>query len=235
MTESHNQTMLETPAEGTMFIPDEVPLFPLQGTVLLPGEVMPLHVFEPRYRKMISDALGSNRIIAMAELEPAEGTPVFGEPPVGEIGCAGLIAQHVMLDDGRFLLWLVGLERFRLLDELDVETPYRQVRVSYQPRADSNDERARLRPLRQELRHLLSQLLDADDDSREIVDQQLEIMSDDQLIALASQVLELPSDRKRAVLEAGTLAESYDLVFEDLYARLGEEPELADLGPMMLN
>ena len=97
-------------------------LFPLSGAILFPGLQLPLHIFEPRYRALVSDALARDRRIAMIQPKsPAEGAPLF------HIGCVGKIGEVEALDDGRFNIVLEGESRFRLTRELDVATPFRQV------------------------------------------------------------------------------------------------------------
>src|SRR5262249_53877413 len=97
-------------------------VFPLAGALLFPRMHLPLHIFEPRYRAMVSDALARDRRIGM--IQPRGS----GEPPaLFEIGCVGRIADVAALEDGRFDIVLEGLARFRILRELDVTTPFRQV------------------------------------------------------------------------------------------------------------
>ena len=97
-------------------------IFPLTGAILYPGLQLPLHIFEPRYRAMVSDALARDRRIAMIQPQsPAEGAPLFS------IGCVGRVGEIEALNDGRFNLVLEGESRFRVLRELDVTTPFRQV------------------------------------------------------------------------------------------------------------
>ncbi|MGB3377324.1 LON peptidase substrate-binding domain-containing protein [Allopontixanthobacter sediminis] len=97
-------------------------IFPLTGTILLPGLQLPLHLFEPRYRALASDALARDRRIAMIQPQrPSEGAPLFS------VGCVGRIGEFEALDDGRFNLVLEGEQRFRVIRELDVTTPFRQV------------------------------------------------------------------------------------------------------------
>jgi len=97
-------------------------IFPLQGAILFPGLQLPLHIFEPRYRALVTDALARDRRIAMIQPQAqAEGAPLFG------IGCVGRIGEVEALDDGRFNIVLEGEHRFRLLRELEVATPFRQV------------------------------------------------------------------------------------------------------------
>ena len=97
-------------------------IFPLTGAVLYPGLQLPLHIFEPRYRAMVSDSLARDRRIAMIQPQsPVDGAPLFS------VGCVGKIADVEALEDGRFNLVLEGIARFRMIRELDVTTPFRQV------------------------------------------------------------------------------------------------------------
>lgn len=97
-------------------------IFPLSGAILYPGLHLPLHVFEPRYRALVSDALVRDRRIAMIQPQrSAEGAPLFA------IGCVGLIDDVEALDDGRYNIVLEGEARFRVVRELEASSPYRQV------------------------------------------------------------------------------------------------------------
>jgi len=193
-------------------VPDVIPIFPLPKVVLLPGEVLPLHIFEPRYVEMIRDAITSHRVIGMVE-----------------VGCVGFIASHEELPDGRYLLWLFGLERFRIEEELDSRTQYRQARVLYEPTPESPKRLAGILPLRRELRALLPGLVDLDGAAREQFARHMDDASDSQLIALACQILEISSNRKQAVLEAESLTDRFLMIYEDLYHHLDSNPEIEDL------
>ena len=103
-----------------------ISIFPLAGAVLYPGLQLPLHIFEPRYRAMVSDALARDRRIGMIQPQRSEeGAPLFS------VGCLGKIGEIEALDDGCFNLVLHGEARFRVLTELDVTTPFRQLEVSF--------------------------------------------------------------------------------------------------------
>ena len=155
MVELTDTTAQPNEDEDVRLVPDVVSVFPLPNTVLLPGELLPLHVFESRYRELTRDALAGHRVFGVVSILHGHEAEAAGAPPLDEVGCLGYIAQHTELPDGRFLLWLVGLEPFRIEQELDVETPYRAVRVSYLPTTDSAAELSQVNPLRRELRTLL--------------------------------------------------------------------------------
>jgi Lon protease-like protein len=108
-----------------------ITIFPLPGVVLYPGLHLPLHIFEPRYRAMISDALARDRRIGMVQPQrPTDGAPLF------QVGCLGRIDDVEALDDGRFNIVLEGESRFRILRELSVTTPFRQVEADLLPEPD---------------------------------------------------------------------------------------------------
>ncbi len=111
-------------------LPATLPIFPLPAVLLLPRGEMPLNIFEPRYLQMFDDALASHRLIAMVqpEFDSAEDDP---RPKLVEIGCAGRITSFQETGDGRYLVTLTGVTRFRLAEELQVTTPYRQARLVY--------------------------------------------------------------------------------------------------------
>ena len=113
-------------------LPAEVPLFPLPNVVLFPAALLPLHIFEPRYRAMFGDALEGDRLIGMVMLRPGWEKNYEGTPPVYPVGCAGFITHADRLPDGRFNVILCGLEKFRILGERrvgDGENPYRMARI----------------------------------------------------------------------------------------------------------
>jgi hypothetical protein len=117
-------------------LPDVIPIFPLAGALLLPRGQMPLNIFEPRYLAMVDDALSSGRrVIGMIQPDTARRGSEE-KPSLYRIGCVGRITQLGETGDGRYLMELTGIARFRIVEELSVATPYRQCRVAYAPFAD---------------------------------------------------------------------------------------------------
>src|SRR5215813_7545533 len=112
-------------------LPEVIPVFPLAGALLLPRGQMPLNIFEPRYLAMVDDALRSGlRLIGMIQPDPALPAPE-DKPHLYKVGCVGRITQIAESGDGRYLMQLTGVVRFRIEAELDVATSYRQCRVAY--------------------------------------------------------------------------------------------------------
>jgi hypothetical protein len=122
---------------GPEAIPAVIPVFPLPGALLLPRGQMPLNIFEPRYLAMIDDALRSgHRLIGMIQPDPAHPGTDPDKPQLFQVGCVGRMTQFAESGDGRYLIQLTGVARFRIAEELSVTTPYRQCRVTYQPYVD---------------------------------------------------------------------------------------------------
>lgn len=112
-------------------LPRTLPLFPLTGVLLLPRGQLPLNVFEPRYLAMVDTALAGPRLIGM--IQPTEHESTQAKPPLSAAGCMGRITAFAETDDGRYLITLTGICRFRMTRELDVMTPYRQAQADYGP------------------------------------------------------------------------------------------------------
>jgi len=123
--------------KGPDDLPGVIPIFPLPGALLLPRGQMPLNIFEPRYLAMIDDAFRSGtRIIGMIQPDPAHPGRDETKPQLFKVGCVGRISQLAESGDGRYLIQLTGVARFRVEEELALGTPYRQCRVTYQPFID---------------------------------------------------------------------------------------------------
>ena len=179
-------------------------IFPLTGAILFPGLQLPLHIFEPRYRAMVSDALARDRRIGMIQPQrPTEGAPLF------EIGCVGKIGEFEALEDGRYNLVLEGESRFRMLRELDVTTPFRQIEAELIEDNDdevlSSIERASFE--REARRFADVQGYSVDWDSVERLD-------DVSLIDGVSQIAPFDPASKQALLEARNLRERCELLIQ---------------------
>ena len=128
---------MNTVYRGPDAVPAVIPVFPLPGALLLPRGQMPLNIFEPRYLAMIDDALRSgHRLIGMIQPDPAHQGAEESKPHLFQIGCVGRMTQFAESGDGRYLIQLTGVSRFRIAQELVVTTPYRQCKVTYHPFAD---------------------------------------------------------------------------------------------------
>ncbi len=126
---------------GGAALPEILPIFPLTGVLLLPRGRLPLNIFEPRYLAMTKDALSGERLIGMVQpSDPPQGDATGGmNPPVYPTGCAGRITAFAETDDGRYLITLTGVSRFRIRDELPLLSGYRRVVPDWQAFAQDLD------------------------------------------------------------------------------------------------
>lgn len=108
-------------------LPQLIPVFPLDGALLLPGGELPLQIFEPRYLNMVDDVMAGDRVIGMIQTRGGDRQ----RPSLASVGCLGRITSYAETADGRYLITLTGVCRFELGEELNLKTPYRQVRASY--------------------------------------------------------------------------------------------------------
>jgi len=212
----------------TLPLPSAVPVFPLTGALLLPRGVLPLNIFEPRYLAMIRDALAAtgaaHRIIGM--IQPRRRND---PAPLFEIGCLGRITDFQETEDGRILLTLTGLSRFRVQAELDRNTPYRQVIADYLGFQDDRDTPPALAPAaRAGLEDVLKTYLDtqglsADWDAVQSAD-------DESLVTTLSSVCPFDPPEKQALLEAEDLAARAATLTALMTFAIGPNPSSSD-GP----
>ena len=136
-------------------LPPTIPIFPLEVTMLFPGVSRPLHIFEPRYRAMVADALKGDRIIGMTTLRSGFEADYAGRPPIYEIGCAGVITDVEELPGGRYNIVLRCLMKFRVTGE-DQSRPYRLAHIDAMPEVLDDAEKAALRKARERLEALVT-------------------------------------------------------------------------------
>jgi len=182
-------------------IPESIPIFPLQDIMLFPGASRPLHIFEPRYRDMIADAMEGDRIIGMVMLRPGHEDNYDGNPPIYDIGCAGILSNIEQLPDGRYNVIVQGLKRFRITGE-DQRRTYRIASINVLDEVFSEADRATLRAQRPLLLELLSSVAPG---QKPTVDE----VSDDMLVNGLAQFLGMnPADRLDLLQQEGPLARS---------------------------
>ena len=182
---------------------DLLPIFPLPNVVLFPNVFLPLHIFEPRYREMVADALATDRLIGMALLRPGWERDYEGRPPIYPIGCSGVITHADRLADGRYNIVLRGLERFQIVEE-DVDRRYR--RAIIEPLREpglAKEDRAYLRTCRARLETMLAAATERGGTSgtRSGEPRMPAAMSDEDLVNALAQYLDLEPLEKQALLE----------------------------------
>jgi len=195
-------------------------IFPLTGAILYPGLHLPLHIFEPRYRALVSDALVRDRRIAMIQPQrSAEGAPLF------EIGCIGRIDEVEALEDGRYNVVLEGEARFRLLRELDVTSPYRQVEGELIEERDSVLSPVERAGFEREARRF------ADAQGYSVDWESVQRLDDETLINGVSQIAPFDAAAKQALLEADDIPSRCELLIQLMafFARRDGEDEIITL------
>jgi uncharacterized protein len=183
-------------------------IFPLSGALLFPRMHLPLHIFEPRYRALVSDAMARDRRIAIIQPRANEAGE-SGKPPLYQMGCVGHISQVEALDDGRYNIVLEGVSRFRLVRELDVSTPFRQIEGELL--ADEEDktlalaERASLEAESRKFATAQGYAVDWEAVSR---------LDDEALVNGIAQIAPFDAAAKQALLEATSLSDRTELIIQ---------------------
>ncbi|AUW59312.1 ATP-dependent protease [Sphingobium sp. SCG-1] len=183
-----------------------ISLFPLAGALLFPGMQLPLHIFEPRYRALVRDAMARDRRIGMIQPrgDAANAGSQNREPLLYNIGCVGHIGEFEALDDGRFNIILTGVARFKVVRELTVTTPFRQVEAEVESLAVHDDdilasvERAALEQESQRFAKMQGYVVDWDAVSR---------LDDASLVNGIAQIAPFDAASKQVLLEAPSLRE----------------------------
>jgi len=190
---------------GAVILPPTIPIFPLADVMLFPNMSRPLHIFEPRYRAMVADALEGDRLIGMVLLRPGYQANYEGRPPVYSIGCAGRIMQVEELLDGRYAIVLRGLVKFRITGEDDSRS-YRLAQVEALPELLDDQERTALLQQRHKLTELLASMVpDSEPPPPELPDRDL--------VNGLAQFLDIPPSARQQLLEQeGPLARARTLI-----------------------
>jgi uncharacterized protein len=189
-------------------LPPTIPIFPLPSVVLFPNVFLPLHIFEPRYRTMVGDALRGDRIIGMVLLQPGHEGDYEGRPPVFPLGCAGVITHADPLKDGRFNIVLRGLERFRITGE-EADRTYRMAHIDSLPEIVPEDHRGELRRHRHRLEALLAVAIERAGAEPRFPP----AVADEDLVNALAQYIELDPLERQALLERdGVLARCRALI-----------------------
>jgi hypothetical protein len=183
-------------------LPKIVPVFPLDGALLLPRGGLPLNIFEPRYLNMVDDAMAGDRLIGMVQTRPGGDRE---RPQLAPVGCVGRVTSYAETPDGRYLITLTGVCRFLVGEELPVITPYRQVRADFHVfeedlRPSQEPSTGRQRLLRALKAYLARRSLDVNWETAEAAPAEA-------LVNSLSMALPFEPAEKQALLEADTLRE----------------------------
>ncbi len=205
-------------------------LFPLPGVVLFPHSVLPLHIFEPRYRQMTTHALAGDRLITIVQLKSNSDWSNLEEPPIESVGCVGKIIDHEKLQDGRFNMLLLGCKRARIVREIGGDTLYRQaeaVLLEDDPPGPESETA---------LREFVKLAFERSELSRKPHEHEFEeVLSSSApvgvLLDLISHALDLPSSLKQSLLAEPRVGLRTMMLFEYLSQK---DPELGRFGRRLL-
>jgi len=182
-------------------IPSRVPIFPLPNVVFFPRTYLPLHVFEPRYRQMVTDATAGGQCIAMALLKEGWESEYYGNPPIYPLVCVGRLMSVQPLPDGRSHILLQGLERCEIREE-HFDRPYREATIAVQPQST---EAGLPRDVRRRLVEALAEYLQSREDGTAWQGFFREEVSDEVLVNTLATYLDCTPLEKQFLLEADGL------------------------------
>ncbi len=219
-------------------LPETLPVFPLTGVLLLPGTVLPLHVFEPRYRAMVEDALSGDRVFGMIQpFSPQQDNrPLPGvennKPDLYKVGCAGYIEKWEKLPEGRFFVQLRGINRFRFEVEFSLRRGYRRVKADYQAFPDGKVHES-WHCDRPALLQALASYGQAH--GLQVKPEQAERFTDLDLVNLLSVSLPFYPAEKQALLEAAALKDREKVLINLLRLGSGPDEPGSDIPPRTVN
>jgi Lon protease-like protein len=206
--------------ETVQELPETVPVFPLEGVLLLPRGQLPLNIFEPRYLQMFEDALAKGRLLGIVQPFDDED----GAEALQKIGCLGRVSSFSETDDGRMIVSLTGVARFAIAEELNVLTPYRQIRADYRPfESDLIADVGSLDVNREGVLDVLKRYLEANGMSADW--SAIESSNNEALVNSLCIISPYGAQEKQAMLEAATLAERAEILIaltEMVLAQLGQ-------------
>ena len=207
-------------------LPTVLPIFPLGGALLLPRGNLPLNIFEPRYLNMIEDALAGDRIIGMVQPIAEQPHPVPDDAEIYGIGCAGRISSFSESGDGRYLITLTGLSRFRVEGDLGILRGYRRAAVSYDDFEHDGEEDPGCLEDRSRLFDAVRQYFEATGIEAEW--SSMETVPDDTLVTALAMVCPLEARDKQALLECDGVAErgAFLCSLMEFRIRAGEDSSL---------
>ena len=204
---------------GPQDLAQRIPVFPLAGALLLPRADLPLNIFEPRYLAMVDHALSGDRLIGM--IQPAAGDDSVDSPSLMKVGCVGRITSWSETPDDRMMITLTGVSRFQIVDELDVDTPFRQVIANYHPfAADLATGTGAAEVNRPALLKAFRDYLDANNMSADW--KEVDTASTEVLVNTLSLLAPYPPQEKQALLEAPDLKTRADVLVALTEVALGK-------------
>ena len=207
-------------------------LFPLPNLVLFPHVMQPLHIFEPRYRELLTEALAGDRLITMAMLAPGWEKDYEGRPPLHPVACLGRVAVHHRLANGAYNTLLVGLKRVRLDVELPAIKSFREAQVTVCEDCYPPQEAATTAVLQRKLRNAFLRVLPGLPQAQDQLDQLLSSdISLGTLTDIISYMLDISLSRKQALLAEANVHRRTEMLLDDL-AQAATDDQLSVAGAM---
>jgi Lon protease-like protein len=204
----------------------KVRLFPLPNLVLFPHVMQPLHIFEPRYRMMLEDALAGDQLLAMALLEPGWETNYEGRPPVYSVACLGRITSHFRLADGTYNVLLLGLRRVKLIYELDSKQRFREAQVEVYEDVYPPQELDEYDHLRDRLRQAFLRILPSLPEAQEQLDQLIETdIPLGMLTDIISYMLDIDLNKKQSLLAEIDVYQRTELLLHHMASAIRDRDE----------
>ncbi|MBM09189.1 MAG: peptidase S16 [Magnetovibrio sp.] len=185
-------------------LPNQIPIFPLTGVLLLPGGKLPLHIFEPRYIKMVESALGSGRWFGMIQPYQGNRETVSDNHPLFDTGCLGRIKTFSETDDGRYLLTVIGVCRFKIKKELPKTSSFRKVIPNYEKFARDLESQKLTTSERKRLSHTIQQYFK--ERGHEIDWESIKQTPDEMFVASIAMACPFNPTEKQALMEAPDLS-----------------------------
>lgn len=182
-----------------------ISIFPLAGAILLPGMQLPLHIFEPRYRSLVGDALARDRMIGM--IQPKADGKMSG---LFDVGCLGRIEDVEALEDGRYNIVLEGLQRFTMVEELQVKTPFRQIQAELW----AEDELSEILSMAERAALEIEARRFADAQGYAVDWNSVEQLDDFSLVNIVAQIAPFDIAAKQALLEVRGLADRSEMIIQ---------------------
>ena len=182
-----------------------ISIFPLAGAILLPGMQLPLHIFEPRYRSLVGDALARDRMIGM--IQPKADGKMSG---LFDVGCLGRIEDVEALEDGRYNIVLEGLQRFTMVEELQVKTPFRQIQADLW----AEDELSEILSMAERAALEIEARRFADAQGYAVDWNSVEQLDDFSLVNIVAQIAPFDIAAKQALLEVRGLADRSEMIIQ---------------------
>ncbi len=190
-------------------LPKNIPIFPLSGALLLPHGRMPLNIFEDRYVKMVMDSLRESRLIGMVQPNQDVTDGISNDSTLFHIGCLGRIISFSEMDDGRIFITLQGVARFKILNELENQFPYRCISAQYNDFEDDYDPYKSVQG-----RNTLTDVLENYLEEKKVALEwkELEKTKDRRLVASIGMMLPFGNTEKQAILESSNFDQMVDII-----------------------